>query len=74
MTTGKLCPNNCGNYAVQVRERVMLLTSPPRYRLSWWCECGYEEDAGEEVINVSDRHRYTWAKFNRRRLGQNEDT
>ncbi|MCD6197496.1 MAG: hypothetical protein J7K15_02845 [Deltaproteobacteria bacterium] len=44
-----ICPK-CGREMVRVKTGTALLVNPPMYPMKWWCQCGYEEDAGTERI------------------------
>jgi hypothetical protein len=69
MTTGKLCPQCTHFFAVLVRSGVILPTDPPKYRLQWWCRCGYREEAGIEKGIHTYHKRTEWEKMNAPRLG-----
>ena len=42
-----ICPK-CNRKMIRVRTGIALLVNPPVYPMKWWCQCGYEEDAGTE--------------------------
>ncbi len=54
----------CDKLMVNVPTGVLLLTCPPGEQRTWWCDCGYRQNAPDEPCDQTPSFQQLWRKAN----------